>query len=64
MLNSKFCHWYEDGDNEFKDIWRTDCNKEYEFTGSCPTNYGMKFCCFCGRTLLEVMYKQKEHHAN
>lgn len=57
MLNSKFCHWYEDPDG----VWHTDCHHAFELNTDGPIANAMKFCCYCGKNLIEVKYKGDHH---
>ena len=62
MLNSKFCHWYEEVDG----AWYTDC--EHYTKSVIPLDFKWKYCCYCGKNLIEVTYKEghddqkKVHH--
>lgn len=47
------CDWSQDFDG---DMWSTDCGKGFVLTEGPPLENGMKFCCFCGRTLAESPY--------
>lgn len=45
------CKWVYDGDME---IYQTDCGKEFIITeDGTIDDMSMKFCCFCGKPLVE-----------
>ena len=37
--------------------WQTDCENEFCFIDGGPTDNGMKFCCYCGKRLVEKSYE-------
>lgn len=45
------CHWTEDGDYSY---WETKCGHNFEVIDGTPSENGFKYCCFCGRPLVEV----------
>jgi hypothetical protein len=56
MLNTKYCHWYEDEDG----AWHTDCEKMFVLNTGTPTENKMRYCCYCSKGLVEVKYKEEE----
>ena len=47
------CNWDQDEDG----IWQTDCGELFEINEGTPGDNGMKFCCYCGRNLIERPFK-------
>lgn len=46
----KVCNWrYDDLDGK----WDTDCGEAWVFEIDGPNHNGMRYCCYCGRTLVE-----------
>ena len=50
-----FCHWTEDSDGDYD----TDCDQEFCIFGGTPKENGMRFCCYCGKPLVEVQYQEE-----
>ena len=46
------CHWIQEDDEEIC-LWRTDCGEAFYFTEGTPTDNKLKFCCYCGKELIE-----------
>ena len=51
----KICEWVEDSDGTYQ----TTCGKEFQFIDSGCKENGFKFCCFCGKPLLEDKFEEK-----
>lgn len=47
------CEWLSEGEDY--PVWETACGKSFDFENEGPTANGCKFCCFCGRTLIETL---------
>jgi hypothetical protein len=50
MINE--CIWHQDdigGDS----VWETTCKRSFEFNDGGPEENGFKFCCYCGKNLIE-----------
>jgi hypothetical protein len=45
------CRWGEGDDGG---PWATDCNELFNIENEGPEANGMRFCCFCGKKLVEV----------
>ena len=45
------CIWWEGDDGG---PWATQCNELFNIESEGPEANGMRFCCFCGRKLVEV----------
>ena len=46
------CEWEYDGDDY---TWATQCGEYWQFSGHYgPTHNGMKYCCYCGKHLVEA----------
>ena len=48
------CEWRQSSDDS--DTWESSCENHHEwcFNDGNPTTNGVKFCPFCGKTLVEV----------
>lgn len=51
------CTWSQNGDDS--DSWDTGCRKLFRLDDGTPTNNGMKFCCFCGKTLFSAPWQEE-----
>jgi len=47
MSDKTKCVWTEEGP------WVTDCGHAFEVIEGTPADNGFKFCCFCGRPIVE-----------
>ena len=45
---SKTCLWTENNDHEY---WESACGRAWTFEDSTPKKNGMKYCCYCGKSL-------------
>lgn len=43
------CEWKDDEDGN----WHTQCKNSFSFEDGVPSANGMKFCCYCGKILIE-----------
>jgi hypothetical protein len=50
--NSDTCVWSECENGP----WTTECKQEFEINDGIPSLNNMKFCCFCGKPLEEVLF--------
>lgn len=51
------CNWVEDSDGN----WATACGNTFCLDPSEPPEaHGMKFCCYCGKSLASFSYKELE----
>jgi len=48
------CHWTAHP-VDASGFWETDCNEAFGLNEGTPSNNGMKFCCYCGKKLVEVI---------
>ena len=46
------CIWTENVDG----CWETACGRSYMIDGTAPSEYGVRFCCYCGKPLEERPY--------
>lgn len=46
-----FCVWHNDPETD--NSWDTSCRQLFELYDGTPTENGMKFCCYCGGSLVE-----------
>lgn len=44
-------------------MWETGCKHAFEVNDGLPSENGMQFCCFCGRTLVEHPYQEEQDNA-
>lgn len=51
---SLYCQWAEDGSLTYSEGWETECGNRFVLTEGTPTENDMKYCCYCGRQLVEV----------
>jgi len=48
------CVWTRCDDWDYSELWSTSCGQEFNLKdGYTPTSNGMKYCCFCGKSLEE-----------
>ena len=50
------CEWIEDSDG----WWRTGCDKGFVVNDGTPAENGFKYCCYCGKPLKEIPFKETE----
>ena len=50
------CKWQEDEDGN----WHTGCGNAFCFIDGAPDDSGMKFCCYCGKSLGPARYIDPE----
>ena len=55
-FNVADCEWKEDSDG----CWWTSCDNGFEFIDGSPEENKMKFCCYCGKPLKQVVFKEEE----
>ncbi len=53
---SKVCTWTEDDEG----VWQTDCGEAFFFNDGTPEENTMKFCCWCGAELQQVLYEDTQ----
>lgn len=49
------CTWRETHDGE---SWETDCGNCFVFIVDGPAKNGMRYCCYCGESLVAVSYAE------
>lgn len=54
------CVWKQSHHHADERNWSTACGQEFTFIEGGPTENEMVFCCYCGRTILQV--KREEQH--
>ncbi len=47
--NTETCEWCDDYDG----VWQTTCGNAWQFNNGGPINNKMKFCPYCGKSLIE-----------
>jgi hypothetical protein len=57
------CHWYQDGDED-SDKWAASCGRHryFQLNDGTPTDNHMKYCCYCGKPLVEVPIEPEDNH--
>lgn len=45
------CRWTVDDDG----VWNTDCGHDFVIIDATPAENEMKFCCYCGYALVQVV---------
>jgi hypothetical protein len=56
------CRWLQDGDED-SNIYMASCNRRYfELEDGAPTDNHMKYCCYCGKPLVEVPIEPEDNH--
>lgn len=54
---AEVCHWKQEDDFDASDCWNSDCGHAFCLNeGAQPEEHGMKFCCFCGKPLVGVLF--------
>lgn len=53
MPSPDACYWVKE--DEDSDAWATGCEKLFCIIADTPSENDMKFCCYCGKPLVEVM---------
>jgi hypothetical protein len=53
-----YCEWKEDDLD--CGCWNTACGEAFVLNGDLPSDNKMKFCCYCGKPLKEIPYKEQE----
>ena len=53
-LPRESCKWSEDADGN----WETDCGNAFCLEDGPPSENNLRYCCYCGRKLEEVLYEE------
>ena len=48
-----FCVWHNDPETD--NSWDTGCRQLFEIYDGTPTENGMRFCCYCGKSISEAI---------
>jgi len=51
------CEWAQE--DESSDAWDTGCGRTFLINDGTPPENGMRYCCFCGKTLIGVPFEQE-----
>jgi len=54
------CQWTQDDDWENSSDYKTKCGELFSITEDTPYDHGMKFCCYCGKRLVQVLFESKD----
>ena len=49
------CAWREE-----EGVWSTDCNHAFEIFDGTPEENDMKFCCYCGKKIVQFPEDEQE----
>ena len=55
MSDIKYCTWTENSDH----YWDTSCHNSFCLDDGTPKDNEMNFCCYCGETLKQEVYKDE-----
>lgn len=55
---SDTCTWSQE-DHE-SEVYHSSCRKSFMFNDGGPVQNGLKFCCYCGKPLIEDQWKEEE----
>lgn len=50
---SQLCQWAQDGEGN----WDTECGELFVMNECTPSENDMRFCCYCGCLIDEVLYR-------
>jgi hypothetical protein len=53
------CEWAQE--DESSDAWDTGCGSTFLINDGTPSENGMRYCCFCGKTLIGVPFEQEDN---
>ena len=53
------CHWTQDDDWDNSSTYHTDCGEAFDIINETPDSNGMKFCCYCGRHLIQILFDRE-----
>lgn len=48
------CKWSEE---DYSGLWNTDCGNLFDLNEGTPSDNGMKFCCYCGKLIEQVVFE-------
>jgi hypothetical protein len=54
MTNDE-CEWIQSSNFEYGQDYTTDCGQWFSITEGTPEQNNMKFCCYCGKKLVQVL---------
>lgn len=60
MNNLLDCPWIQEDDWEDPSIYATECGKTFLITEGTPDNNDMKYCCYCGKKLIQILFKSED----
>ena len=58
MNRTAICEWLQD--DEDSPIYNTSCGGIFVITEGTPEEHRMKYCCYCGRNLIEYLFETDE----
>ncbi|MCR4300661.1 MAG: hypothetical protein NUV51_03550 [Sulfuricaulis sp.] len=56
MAKAKQCRWVEDDNGTYA----TGCRRYFQITEGTPEENHFRFCCYCGKPLVQVLNKEVE----
>ena len=54
------CQWTQEDGWEYSNNYKTECGDTFSITEDTPLHHGMKFCCYCGKRLVQVLFESKD----
>jgi hypothetical protein len=65
MSASNKCTWFQDDDgHEPTDKWDSACGESFTLNDGTPSENRMRFCCYCGRPLVERPWRGADAEVN
>ena len=55
-VTTNVCIWTEDENGP----WTSDCGREFDIMDGKPSENLMRFCCYCGKALVEKEFVEAE----
>ena len=50
---SEECKWFKEDPDSEDEEYTTGCNKNFILIDGTPSDNGMKYCCYCGKSIKE-----------
>jgi len=58
------CEWALEDNYDCCDTWETQCGQNFVLLEGTPADNHMKYCCYCGKTLIETKLPEDKEVAN
>ena len=56
------CHWVQDSDWENSGDYYTSCGEAFSLCEGTPEENGLRFCCYCGKELIQILTEEEEEN--